>query len=425
LSVICSKGIPIYSDDSNVTLNSRPQFDDFISLSWESMGKVLETAAEQWFVLSKKKLSREEYLSTRGNLTASIVNNREEVKTKGQAFIDAQYLKQNPLVLAKKTIMLLETLRLRMGAVIKKTKRAHKTYQGLGPRIIQWNIRHIVKWASSLDIIRDGRPISSTSVNFIMVRPDIVTTAIFDKRACKSVFCQVSQQTRLRSIFSKYDMKDMKNLVKDAGINLQGSGDIWFKQPSWWGNKDDSILEYDFGLLHGMLCYGFGGFNQMLQQTAIFCRVGITCLLKSSTNYADEGKLSSTFTRLLAQERANQLTREISGIDENNNVMRIVSERKKKRVHGMTNTNISVNDDLAYIPSSFKCGVQKGIDAFFRPSCGDRSNIYPSLPQKSTNVISTEVRDNVKTKYSSEGKRKCSPSKQCNQQLVDTKKKSL
>merc|ERR1712048_265360 len=91
------------------------------------------------------------------------------------------------------------------------------------------------------------------------------SAAYLEKKGCRAIYLQVSQQTRLRSLFLKYNTKQISEMLTEASKSFQSSGEVWETRPSWWEiNNDDLSGKYDITLLSGVLRYGFGGFDEMI-----------------------------------------------------------------------------------------------------------------------------------------------------------------
>eukprot|EP00559_Dactyliosolen_fragilissimus_P007770 CAMPEP_0184861966 /NCGR_PEP_ID=MMETSP0580-20130426/6527_1 /TAXON_ID=1118495 /ORGANISM="Dactyliosolen fragilissimus" /LENGTH=2276 /DNA_ID=CAMNT_0027359649 /DNA_START=192 /DNA_END=7022 /DNA_ORIENTATION=- len=376
LSVICSQGLPICTDEwESCTDDNMTKI-----ITWKSRGSVLETAAEQWYQMSKRKLEVEMCLVTKGKESPNIEYLRKDVNAKHATYKDAQYFHKNPTMLATKTIMLVEALRLRIGVLDKnKIKHKKKTNTGLGTLVLQWNARHLLKWATELSILKDGRPMSSVSSDFISENSNMEISARLEKKSCRSIFCQIAQQTRLRSILTKCNDDSVNKLVVKAVKNLQNNGDCWERQPKWWVSNES--CQDDVDLLLGLLRYGYGGFDEMLRQTSNFHYREFESneIMKKNSTNRGEKQYPSNFTRSSVQERVNQLTRELSSMDDVSETMRIVSERKSSRLESTKLSSIADNNEVAEIKSSKGSGcLQMGIYSFFRRSPGKIATVPKS-----------------------------------------------
>jgi hypothetical protein len=335
LSVMCSQGIPLYSDDWENALNSADDDmceNDYL-ISWFHMGNVLEVAAEKWVEISQMHLNK----AKQGGFDTAHLE--VELNARQSAHKEAMRLHQKPIYLAKKTIMLIEAIRLHMGAESKhKGKNGMKPEHGLGSRVLCWNKNHLVKWAKAMAVFKEGQTMHATVMS---IRPDSIPAGFLDKKYCKAIFTQISQQTRLRSLFVKYGETELSPMVSKAVKNVRKNGDAWDGRPSWWKNQSKKSSD-DFDLLSGVLRFGYGGFDQMLRDNEHFCK------------YIDNG--NDRLYRSSGQQRVNCITRELSGMDDSAETMRLMNERK--------NRLLQPNDQRVNIGNS----IQVGIDAFFTPS---------------------------------------------------------
>ena len=130
------------------------------------------------------------------------------------------------------------------------------------------------------------------------------------KRDCRTVYIQIAQQTRLRSIFSKNKMTRLEQeLIPKVLSQSTFAMTEWDDRPAWWNEErmDDSdcSCQDDLDLLHGILEYGYGGFESLLQQDFPFCK-----------RIAAQGSGEKKLTRSSVQIRVNHLTRELHALDE-------------------------------------------------------------------------------------------------------------
>ncbi len=348
LSVMCSQGIPIYSDDWEQALHNDEEIDEFSYLiSWYHMGHVLEVAAEKWVEISQANLDN----AQEGSNTASL---ETELEIRQSAHKEAMRLHQKPIYLAKKTVMLIEAIRLQMGPESKyKSKNGIRPDKGLGQRVLLWNKNHLTKWAKALDVYdhSDGQTMNATVLS---IRPDATPVGYLDKKNSKAIYTQISQQTRLRSLFSRYKEDELYPMVLKAVKNVQKSGDIWDDQPYWWGEVgSETESKDDFDLLSGVLRFGYGGFDQMLEENKRFS----SCM--------ESGESIGRLYRSSGQQRINCVTRELSGIDDSAETIRIMQERKN-RLSQSNEPSSRVNTGNS---------IQVGIDAFFSAKLKNNNSV--------------------------------------------------
>ncbi len=342
LSVMCSQGIPLYDENWEKMLKyaeDDESIEDEYLITWYHLGNVLEVAAEKWVEISENQLARH---NSEGYDTTQL---EMELKLRKDAHQRAVELHDKPIHLAKKAVMLIEAIRQHMGPEIKqKGKNGTKTEHGVGARVFQWNKTHLNKWARALGVVDHGktRPLISMTIN-----PDIVPAGYLDKKNCNAVFTQISQQSRLRSLFAKHGEKKLLNMVSKAVKAVKRSGDVWEDTPVWWGENIDPASQDDFHLLSGVLRFGYGGFDQMVKDNERFCQLG------------GPNSPQDRLYRSSGQQRVNSLTRELSKIDDSEESMRLLRKQaasKQSKVISKDMKNSSGNT------------IQVGIDAFFAPT---------------------------------------------------------
>jgi hypothetical protein len=346
LSVMCSQGIPLYDENWEKMLNypdDDESIDDEYLITWYHLGNVLEVAAEKWVEISQNQVTRH---NSEGYDTTQL---EMELKLRIDAHQRAVELHDKPIHLARKAVMLIEAIRQHMGPESKqKGKNGIKAEHGIGTRVFQWNKSHLNKWARSLTVLDDGK---TRALHSMAIVKDSVASGLLDKKNCKAVFTQISQQSRLRSLFAKYGEKKLLNMVSKAVKAVKRSGDVWEDEPVWWGKNVTPVSQDDFDLLAGVLKFGYGGFDQMVKDNERFCQLG--------GNNSSHDRLY----RSSGQHRVNSLTRELSAIDDSEETLRLMNERKKKTATSKqsTKSNKDTKNSSGYTR-------QVGIDAFFAPT---------------------------------------------------------
>eukprot|EP00555_Chaetoceros_dichaeta_P003700 CAMPEP_0198252260 /NCGR_PEP_ID=MMETSP1447-20131203/2790_1 /TAXON_ID=420782 /ORGANISM="Chaetoceros dichaeta, Strain CCMP1751" /LENGTH=375 /DNA_ID=CAMNT_0043937443 /DNA_START=1946 /DNA_END=3072 /DNA_ORIENTATION=- len=316
-------------------------------ITWLGLGAILEAAAKQWCETAKKNLLCAQEI---GQKIVDISELQIEVDAKKDALIDAMRLHQSPDRLAKKSIMLLEAVRVRIGHTeFQKRKTQKKNEHELGLRPLQWNSKHLSHWASTLHIIQNGRPLSSTGADFMPQQGKITPAGYLDKKGCRAIFIQVSQQTRLRSLFVKYSSRELTVMLSKATKNSLSCGETMETLSTKWKNNHELSSKYNEILLSGMLRYGFGGFDEMVRQP------------ESSPLYPDTDVGVKCFTRKFVQQKLNDLTRELSALDDTADNIRLLNERKRNRF----NAGMEAHNDER-VSKSNTPRIQIGINAFFR-----------------------------------------------------------
>ena len=178
--------------------------------------------------------------------------------------------------------------------------------------MLNWMSKDLHKWAEPLGAVdKSGNVLSTTSITPAKDHPQSHDAALMTKRDCRTVYIQIAQQTRLRSIFTKHKMSKLQSELIPNVLKLSSfSMTEWDDSPSWWneasGDDNRCSCQDDLDLLVGILDYGFGGFDSMLQHEYDFCK-----------SLASEGNdNSSSLTRATVQVRINHLTRELHAIDD-------------------------------------------------------------------------------------------------------------
>jgi hypothetical protein len=298
LTVVCSQGLPIWTENWHDLIDSAqlipekqgPGFQN--AISWWGMGQVFEAAANVWHHTACHKMenSRASFVEHYSNVPdndAVKQNARKKLEVLEQdesrkrlSLAVAGDYKNNPEKLAKKCVMLMESLRNHMGPVEsivgKSSSRITKLNQsenGLGPFVLEWLTEEIRRWAESLKLVdARGEPLSYTAADFAPTDrngADLhAIAALMDRKACRTVFSQVAQQSRVREVFLRNSEMGVKFLLQNAIRDFADPSE-WDYKPSWWGNAvDESPGEYsvmhDFVVLDSLLEYGYSGIEETL-----------------------------------------------------------------------------------------------------------------------------------------------------------------
>jgi len=181
------------------------------------------------------------------------------------------------------------------------------------------------------------KTLSYTAIDFYEELPpeekkaiDVVSS--LTKNDCKSVMSQVVLITRTRSIFLKYtDVHDLNTKFEKAGRNSRNRGDIWEKQPQWWGEQQcvppgtsstGRSTRHDMLLCKSLLDHGFGG---IIEKGG----VEFMSITGHDNNCVDLFKKLG-FTKSSIQDRANQVVRELDSLEGSEELIRLLAKRKKK-----------------------------------------------------------------------------------------------
>jgi hypothetical protein len=305
LTVVCSQGLPIWTDrwldlidPSDIQPESQgPGFMN--AISWWGMGQVLEAAAIAWHHTAVRKLeAHEKALADRkgtfpdNDLTKKAASTklnalRQDVMRKRAALSTAGDYRRHPGKLAKKCVMLLECLRGHMGPVEALAGKNHSrilklnsTENGLGPFVLEWLSDEIRRWATALAIIDDrGQPFSFVAADFTLGLKEKVhneLAALMDSTSCRSVFAQIAQLSRVRSIF----LKNTQEIVRSSlSVAVQDFSPViaWNDAPDWWGNSSSEVVPYsidhDLIILDALLEYGYNGIEDTFSELELnMCR---------------------------------------------------------------------------------------------------------------------------------------------------------
>eukprot|EP00584_Thalassiosira_punctigera_P005019 CAMPEP_0172532664 /NCGR_PEP_ID=MMETSP1067-20121228/5630_1 /TAXON_ID=265564 ORGANISM="Thalassiosira punctigera, Strain Tpunct2005C2" /NCGR_SAMPLE_ID=MMETSP1067 /ASSEMBLY_ACC=CAM_ASM_000444 /LENGTH=2277 /DNA_ID=CAMNT_0013317209 /DNA_START=169 /DNA_END=7002 /DNA_ORIENTATION=+ len=399
LTVLSSQGLPVFDDDWTSLVNA-PMTDDeldeeFIIYFW-AMAGVMQSAAEVWLEIAKKKLRTELYLHTDTQSISEkdqskIATLKKDQDAKEMTLKEAKSYSNDPLLFARKCIMLVEAIRKNMGPVDlqyageKKIRQLNKSENGLGTKVLNWLSKDLQKWAGSLGAVdKAGKVISSTSITPAKDHPQSHDAAMMTKRDCRTVFIQIAQQTRLRSIFIKNKAARLSSeLIPKALKQSSFAMTDWDDCPAWWnelkedGNTCDCCDDLD--LLVGILDYGYGGFDSMLQHDYSFC--------KRLT--AKDCEDSNALTRATAQVRINHLTRELHAINETEEMMKLVEKTKRK--------GESEKPCNGKVKKAKNASIQSGLQAFFKhkkkgeSSPGSRKRKTPPTSPENSDVEVIEI----------------------------------
>ena len=288
LTVMLSSGIPCTEDHNETSPNATEKdtsgdVGHEFRISWKTLAGVLEVAAKRWYSRSCQRRTQ-----TNQATSSSVIE--EDLTKKRRAVDEASELTKNPLNFARRSVMLLEALRIRMGAVeisqggsLKKIRSSYKSELSLGPRVLTWYKKELLKLSTSLDIVnkRTQLPYNSTAHD-LSNRTEFYPAAYLDKKSCRLIFGQIAQLSRLRALFVKYGSKGVSEQVPKAVKNCKSNGDIWVDRPSWW--SDDDLNRDDFDLLLGLLNLGFSNFDHVNIKNDSFRKRKEDCTVPSTFN---------------------------------------------------------------------------------------------------------------------------------------------
>lgn len=329
LSVLCSQGIPVWQENWHESLGLECTQTESYQLTWNEIANVLEGAAEAWHGMASRNI---ENLKGTEEVSHQLIS---ELENRRLVLSEAKVLQNEPVKLARKVIMLLEALRIHGASTLRG---GHKKEFILGSKVLTWCANDMVKWAQCLGVFIAGKVASQYAVG---LRPDIIPSAFISEKGCLDIFSQISQQTRLRSIYLKYSEEEFMNKMLPKAVKRCDSyKNEWADRPSWWSTKHKD----DERLVSGILTYGYGGFDVMINKDNRF----------SSTKV----KNHSYFDRFTAQVRLDTVTRELSSIDDRAESMKLINERSRMDIE----------------LKSKSLNRQIGIDSFFSRRNGSKKN---------------------------------------------------
>jgi hypothetical protein len=285
LSAVCAIGIPVWKDDWRSMLDGVASSSALgsSSFTWESFGNFVAQLAAKSFERAKEKLAKE-LEKHKGKSAADSDTRRVEFanqtyKATEAVVSQAREYAAEPETLAKKAILLISKICQQMQRVT-ISKLTTRSDHGLGPKIVNWFVNEISRWAASLDLLDDfGLPLGFTAVEFLVELPEaerraIYVSSVIDKQGCRLVASQAALLTRTRSLFSLYDNTSLLAKITKVAASLKSAGATWDKQPDGWNLNSDAVLLkrlMDNGLTNEMLndSASFGGQSPVSEWTVV------------------------------------------------------------------------------------------------------------------------------------------------------------
>ncbi len=270
--------------------------------------------------------------------------------------------------------MLMEKVRA-YGSSKTSSKGTNKYENYLGPKIPKWFGKELARLAANLDILDDeNKPQSWTTADIsetIQNNPDYnktVVSAFFDKASARQVTSQIALLSKLRTLLTQHSEMDFRMKLKRAMKQSERTDDDWEKRPEWW---NDSTEEHSFLLLKKLNEYGF---RKIMTSSKAIDGFGAP-----DVDY--EVMLDLKLTKPSIQIRANQLVRELHAIEDHDNMLQMVTKRRKssnkfdslavvtgsgsKNPSPTNSNNDSSQNGSSGKASSKKTTVQTGLKAFF------------------------------------------------------------
>jgi hypothetical protein len=326
LSVLCSQGIPVWQENWHESLGLECTQMESYQLTWNEIANILEGAAEAWHDMTAENIANLKDTTDVSHPLISELENRRLVLS------EAKLLSNDPVKFARKVIMLLEALRVHGTSTLRG---GHKKDFTVGAKVLNWSASNMINWAQCLGIFINGKVVSQYAIG---LRPDIIPSAFFSEKGCLTMFSQISQQSRLRSLYLKYSEDELMNkMLPKAVKKCDSHKNEWANRPFWWNAKDKD----DERLVSGILTYGYGGFDAMVKKDTRFSSVAM--------------KKNSHFDRFTAQMRLDSLTRELSSIDDRTESMKLINERKQSLFCTRMDHDLKIRS----------LNRQIGIDSFF------------------------------------------------------------
>jgi hypothetical protein len=181
LTVLTSQGLPVHCDDwSKIieidVMDEETAGADF-KIYFSVMTGVLKVAADVWVNVTKRKLEQkvselvtmEEGDSLRANIADEISILQRDHDYKQLAYSEAVEFCDEPLMLAKKAVTLLEALRKNIGPVDtnyageKRTRALNKSENGLGTKALSWFAKELNRWGTVSQVTRVAFEMSASA----------------------------------------------------------------------------------------------------------------------------------------------------------------------------------------------------------------------------------------------------------------------
>jgi hypothetical protein len=267
----------------------------------------------------------------------------------------------------------------------------------LGPKILSWLGKQMNDFALESGIIGDdGKAMGNITQDLMHDHPEkvgnIVISALLDKKSARDIFSQTAMMTRLRSILLRNSEVDLRSKLVRAIRGSKKLEDPWEKRPEWW---DDSSVQHSYVLLKQLDEHGFLWIMDVEN-----ARDGFGA---ADTEYNDMKDMH--LTKPSIQIKANQLVRELSQIEDHEDMMQMLQRRKSRGsmdslagCHGHSETSVEKK----------KGRVQTGLRAFFT-SDSTKSSSHTKNNSTSSNPANENARNAGGNSFASGDKRKESP----------------
>uniref|UniRef100_A0A7S2K935 Uncharacterized protein n=1 Tax=Leptocylindrus danicus TaxID=163516 RepID=A0A7S2K935_9STRA len=397
LSVVVSQGLPVFSEkwegivDPKIPLeHNHAEY----NITFHGMSNVLLLASKHWLKISELKLADtkmklSQMRQGRGKISDADMKkaseahlaSKNDAEVKAALVQEVETLVKDQYKLTRYTIMLLETLRCNMGAVIlqgsssakKTTQQLNSMEGGLGTKVLDWQKRELCRWASKLQCEDGGnrRPMAQTEYTRVSAsdQSKVPVAAKLDRKGCRAIFTQVAQQTRLRSVFFKNGKFKASKMIIKAVKQSEKALDVWHGRPGWWRVGDFGAPD-DTNMLDQLLKVGYSGFST-------------ASVFKERLAHAQCAEVP---TKAAFQPRVYQIVREIAAIQDSEDIGEIIANNRKsshvaKTKHAGDKKNGSI--------------VQPGLESFF--TCQGKTKVDGALKSSYSDskviVVDDEVPD--------------------------------
>lgn len=335
LSVLCSNGLPVWDQTSHMQA--------FV-VSMAHLGNTNSTNnSGGWTWVDFAATLRQRAGS------AEWGNSKHTDAAVAELAVDlaAEYL-TNPKELATVVVMLMEKVRRHSsgGAVTGSTQQRKQWSSGLGVQVPAWLDGELSRWALTLDIADSaGRPVPFSSSDFVAnhpgfrENPSIVATAAFDPQLADDVVDQVALLTRLRSIFSRTKVHEIRSRFETAVKKADEDGEGWADQPKGWTARDsvdEGLTVREVVLCDRLLSCGFSGVLTSEKELGppLFPSFLPKSFAASCPSFESMGLTKSSI-----QQRANQMTRELHALDEASDLQGVMGERMERIAQSVLKAN--------------------------------------------------------------------------------------
>jgi hypothetical protein len=245
----------------------------------------------------------------------------------------------------------------------------------------------------------DGKAIGNITHDLMHDHPEkvgnILISAVLDKKSARDVYSQTAMMTRLRSLLVHNSEADLRSKLVRAIRGSKRLEDSWEKCPEWW---DDTTVQHSFVLLKQLDEHGFLWIMDVEN-----AREGFGA---PNTEYNDMQDMQ--LTKPSIQIKANQLVRELSQIEDHEDLMDMLKRRKSR---GSMDSLAGCLGNLNASMDKKKGHIQTGVMAFFTTDSTKSSSQAKNNPMSSNPANENALNGGGRSPNTidSVGKRKESP----------------